>query len=347
MRLPRAHPILSGSRRRSLFAPFAVVLALLMAISNAGVVFAWSSLTFSPGDESLMVTLTNQARASSGLKALITDSTLTSIARTRAKYIYDHQWGNHCSYPNTTCTTKMYVTLLANAGYCYKVAGENLGENNFPDDQTTQWQFNWFMGSSSHKANILGTTYDHIGVGAYKGSNASSTYYHVIVMIFAQKCTSSPTPTPKPTPKPTPRPTATPRPTPRPTPHPTAVATPHPTPTPRPTTPSGGNATAAPTPAATPEVTPEVTPEPSGGPDQLTVDLTRSHQFGGDGNPLVVPAPSPVADPTPDPSTGPTGSTGSTGSTDGGVGLQVLDPVPDVSLLDAIVGGVVSSYLGE
>jgi len=25
----------------------------------------------------------------------------------------------------------------------------------------------------------------------------------------------------------------------------------------------------------------------------------------------------------------------------------VLDPVPDVSLLDAIVGGVVSSYLGE
>jgi len=60
------------------------VLALLMAISNAEVVFAWSNLTFSSGDESLMVTLTNQARASSGLKALLTDSTLTSIARTRA-----------------------------------------------------------------------------------------------------------------------------------------------------------------------------------------------------------------------------------------------------------------------
>ena len=54
MRLPRAHPILSGSRRRSLFAPFAVVLALLMAISNAGVVFAWSNLTFSSGDEAVI-----------------------------------------------------------------------------------------------------------------------------------------------------------------------------------------------------------------------------------------------------------------------------------------------------
>jgi uncharacterized protein YkwD len=85
MRLPRAHPILSASRRRSLFAPSAVALALLMAISNAGVVFAWTSLSFSSGDESLMITLTNQARASSGLKALLPDSTLTSIARTRAK----------------------------------------------------------------------------------------------------------------------------------------------------------------------------------------------------------------------------------------------------------------------
>jgi len=170
MRLPRAHPILSGSRRRSLFAPFAVVLALLMAISNAGVVLAWSNLTFSSTEASLMIQLTNQARASSGLKALLPDSTLTSIARTRAKYIYDHTWGYHCSYPNKTCATRMFATLLYSSGYCFKVAGENLGYNNYPDDQTTQWQFNWFMGSPGHKANILGTTYDHIGVGAYKGT---------------------------------------------------------------------------------------------------------------------------------------------------------------------------------
>lgn len=52
--------------------------------------------------------------------------------------------------------------------------------------------------------------------------------------------------------------------------------------------------------------------------------------------------PSPLPEPTSEPS--PAGSTGD--STDG-VGLQVVDPVPDQSLLDAIVGGVVSSYLGQ
>jgi hypothetical protein len=287
-----------------------------------------------------MVTLTNQARASSGLKSLLTDATLTSIARTRAKYIYDNKWGYHCSYPSTSCTTKMYGTLLASHGYCYKVAGENLGYNNFPDDQTTQWQFNWFMGSPSHKANVLGTTYDHIGVGAYKGSDSSSTYYHVFVMIFAQKCSSSPAPTPKPTPKPTPRPTATPRPTPNPTPRPTPVPTPRPTPKPTPTAKATPDTHATPTPTPTPEIT----PEPPTGPHQLTVSQTRDHQFGGDSNPLVEPTPSAVPEPTPGESTD---ATGPTGSTDEGLGLQVLDPVPDVSLLDAIVGGVVSSYLGE
>jgi hypothetical protein len=300
-----------------------------MAISNAEVVFAWSSLTFSSTDESLMIQLTNQARASSGLKALLSDSTLTSVARTRAKYIYDHQWGYHCAYPNTTCTTKMYVTLINASGYCWKVIGENLGYNNFPDDQTTQWQFNWFMGSPGHRANILGTTYDHIGVGAYKGSNSSSEYYHVFVMIFAQKCSSSPTPTPKPTPKPTPRPT--PKPTPRPTPRPTA--TPHSTPNLQSTPTPDSHPTSAPT--------PEITALPTPGTESFTVAQTRSHQFGDDGNPHVEPTPSSAPEPTPGASSGPTGST------DDGFGLQVLDPVPDVSLLDAIVGGVVSSYLGE
>jgi uncharacterized protein YkwD len=339
MRLHRAHPILGRPRRRSLFAPIAIVLGLLMAISSTGVVFAWSDLSFSSADESLMITLTNQARASSGLKALLTDSTLTSIARTRAKYIYDLTWGYHCAYPNKTCATPMFSTLFYSSGYCFKVAGENLGYNNFPDDQTTQWQFNWFMGSPAHKANILGTTYDHIGVGAYKGNNSSSTYYHVFVMIFAQKCGTSPTPTRRPTPAPTPRPTATPRPTPRPTPVPTPRSTPHSGPTPTP----GPNAT------PTPTITPQTTSQPTSTPDQVTLDQTRSlladglwwRQFNGDNKPPAGHTSSATPEPTADQSTGPTGSTG------GNLGLQVIDPVPDVSLLDAIVGGVVSSYLGQ
>ncbi|HEV2005022.1 MAG TPA: hypothetical protein VGQ85_00280, partial [Candidatus Limnocylindrales bacterium] len=51
--------------------------------------------------------------------------------------------------------------------------------------------------------------------------------------------------------------------------------------------------------------------------------------------------PTPTLGPEPTPAETPDESTGDE------VGLQVLDSVPDVSLLDAIVGGVVSSYLGE
>jgi uncharacterized protein YkwD len=345
----RSHPVSSNParprrRRRGTFAPLAIAAAVALVISNAGIVAAWSNLTFSSTDEAYMVTLTNQARASAGLKSLITDSTLTSIARTRAKYIYDNNWPYHCSYPNTSCTTKMYVSLLQSHGYCYKVAGENLGENNYPDDQTTLWQFNWFMGSSTHKANILGSTYDHIGIGAYKGSGASgSLINHVFVMVFAQKCTTSPTPTPKPSPTPTPRPTATPKATPKPTPKPTPrpTATPRPTPTPTP----GSQAT------PTPEATPVVTPEPTPTPDQLDpAELLGSQAFkvgmkGYTSNlPPDQPAPPPSAIPEPTAEPSPTGSTGD--STDP-LGLQVVDPVPDQSLLDAIVGGVLSSYLGQ
>ena len=109
-----------------------------------------------------MITLTNQARASNGLGSLIENATLRSIAERRAKYIYDNQYPYHTQKDGQTA-----FTMLQGAGYCYTVAGENLGYNNYSDTQTTQWQFTWFMNSSAHRANILGVAWDHIGVQLY------------------------------------------------------------------------------------------------------------------------------------------------------------------------------------
>ena len=50
-------------------------------------VFAWSSNTFSATSERQLLTLTNQARASAGLRSLRVDSTLASLARWRSKDI--------------------------------------------------------------------------------------------------------------------------------------------------------------------------------------------------------------------------------------------------------------------
>ena len=99
-------------------------------------------------------------------------------------------------------------------GYCYKVAGENIGWNTYPDDIATAAIHKMFMDSSGHRKNILGKAWDAIGVGAYKGSDGKKMW----TVLFADRagCGDAPAATPKPKPKPTPKPTAKPKPKPKP-----------------------------------------------------------------------------------------------------------------------------------
>ena len=203
----------------------AVVGALALGVALPSSVFAWDANAFSPGDEQLLVQLTNQSRASAGKGALAVDPALTDIARWRSKDMIDRGYFSHQIPPSGS----LVFAEMTRRGYCYTTAGENIGTNNFPDDIATQSIHQGFMDSSGHRANILGN-WTHIGVGAYKGADGK----HMWTVLFAIKCGSGPAPTPKPTPKPAP-PAATPRPAPVATPAPTPVPTPVPTPTPTPT----------------------------------------------------------------------------------------------------------------
>lgn len=230
MDLPLLHvaPYPQPSRRRTWPLRRAFAVAIVVSLLAPGVALAWDAGTFSGGDESLLVTLTNQARASAGLSALAVDSTLVSLARSRSQDMEDRGYFSHTTPEGTTVFDAMHA-----AGYCYVGAGENIGRNNYPDDSATAAVFDGFMGSSSHRDNILGN-WDHIGVGAYKGADG----FHVWTMLFAQKCSSgggsggSGGTTTKPAAKPAPKaaPKATPSPTPMPTPTPTPLPTPNPTP---------------------------------------------------------------------------------------------------------------------
>lgn len=210
-------------------------------------VAAWDAKTFSSASESLLVRLTNQARASAGLRSLKVDSTLTSVARWRSKDMVQRDYFSH-SIPGYGSV----FDVLSAKGYCYRVAGENIGWNSYPDDIATEAIHKQFMSSSGHRANILGKAWDVVGVGAYKSSSGK----HMWTVIFADKCGGSTSATPKPKPKPTPRPT--PRPTARPKPQATPKATPRPTakPTARPT------AKPTPTPIPTPTPSPVIPKEP-------------------------------------------------------------------------------------
>ena len=163
------------------------------------------------------------------------DSTLTSVARWRSKDMIQRDYFSH----DIPGYGKVYKKLDA-VGYCYKVAGENIGWNTYPDAEATAQIHQMFMGSSGHRANILGKSWDVIGVGSYKGADGKKMW----TVLFADKCgttvkaTPKPTARPKPAATPKPKPVtvrATPKPTPKPTPRPTPTPTPTPIPTPVPT----------------------------------------------------------------------------------------------------------------
>ncbi len=230
------NPTTVRSRRSALAIGVLFLLTSVFTLAVPVATLAWSGGTFSSTSESDLVAMTNRARASAGLKALKVDSTLHTVARWRSKDMIDRNYFSH-SIPGYG---KVWDKLNA-IGYCYNVAGENIGWNNYPDDIATGAIQQAFMDSAGHRANIMGKTWDVIGIGAYKGPTGKKMW----TVLFADKCGST---APKPTPKPTTRPKATPRPTPKPAPK----ATPRPTPKP------------AVTPQLTPAPTPELGPESTG-----------------------------------------------------------------------------------
>jgi uncharacterized protein YkwD len=291
----------------------AAMIAIAFVLTSVGILAAprttraWDANAFSSASESRLVSLTNQARASAGLKALKVDSRLTAIARSRSKDMIQRDYFSH------TILGKGYQVfhVMDSKGYCYHLAGENIGWNDYPDDVATSQIQKMFMDSAGHRSNILGRSWDAIGIGAYKGAGGKKIW----TVIFADRCGSTTTAraTPKPTPKstPRPRPAATPRPTPKPTPK----ATPKPTPTPTPE----------------PTIAPETSAESGlslgpGGPHDGTDIGTGNGDNNGNGTPSGQ-----VRDA--DPST-------QEGS------LRVTDPSNPPGLFEAVVGGVTGSYFG-
>jgi hypothetical protein len=162
----------------------------------------------------------------------------------------------------------MVFAYMQQDGYCFKVAGENIGLSSYDDDVATATIESGFMGSPSHRENILGN-WNHMGVGAYKAADGRKLY----AVLFSITCAAAPAPTAKPTVAATPRPTAkptvaaTPRPTAKPTvratPKPTLVPTPMPTALPTPTPTEAPTATIEPTPTEQPSDSATPSPETS------------------------------------------------------------------------------------
>jgi uncharacterized protein YkwD len=325
---------LTTVRRRLLRLTLALLAWLLvagwtLAIPAAPAVRAWDAGTFSAADEQLLFSLTNQARASSGLAPLRYDSQLHALAEWRAQDMSVRDYFSHQIPPQGY----EVFHYMDQRGIQYVLAGENIGWDNASDDQATPMIQQMFMNSPEHRSNILGALWDSMGVGAYKGTDGKLMY---CVLFKETKPAATPTPTPRPTPVPTPHPASTPRPTAKPAAPPTPALTS--TPAPRPTaTPSPVQAppvasTASPLLRSTPM------PSPSPSPTPTAIATPASTPVPSTGSLEAAPsaqAPSAVA---PAPSTVAPGAS---------LGLRILDDAPPPGLVEQLIGGLLGAPAGN
>ncbi len=112
--------------------------------------------------EGEVVRLVNQIRKENGLKALTQDWQLSRVARFKSKDMRDLGYFSH-----TSPTYGSPFDMMKSFGISYKSAGENIAKGySTPEAVVNAW-----MNSPGHRANILNSSYTHIGVGYVADGN--------------------------------------------------------------------------------------------------------------------------------------------------------------------------------
>ena len=70
------------------------------------------------------------------------------------------------------------------AGYCYELAGENIGWDTDADDAAAAAIHEMFLASPEHRANILEARWDAMAVGAFKAPDGRKMW----TVLFADRC---------------------------------------------------------------------------------------------------------------------------------------------------------------
>ena len=112
--------------------------------------------------EAEVVRLVNQRRAEHGLKPLTQDWQLSRVARYKSQDMKDLGYFSH-----TSPTYGSPFQMMKSFGISYRTAGENIAKG-YASPETV---VNAWMNSPGHRANILNSTYTHIGVGYVSSGN--------------------------------------------------------------------------------------------------------------------------------------------------------------------------------
>lgn len=128
---------------------------------------------------------TNEQRAQNNLPPLVENPTLDDIAVLRLDDMFENQYFAHVSPAGESAET-----VASSVGYAHLALGENLAEGIFSGNAGLVGAW---MSSPGHRANILNTHYDQIGVAVREGTFQGKDAW-IAVQIFGRPASDCPTP---------------------------------------------------------------------------------------------------------------------------------------------------------
>jgi uncharacterized protein YkwD len=173
-----------AGRRIALVAGLAFGPVLAGTVLAAPAVPTWDEETSSTTSERALVGLTNLSRASEGLEPLGIDAELTAFARWRSRDMAIRGYFSHAIPP----AGGRVFEVIQGEGYCFNLAGENIGWNTYPDEVATDQIQHAFLASPGHRANVVSDRWDAIGVGAWKAPGGRKFW----TVLFADTCGDAP-----------------------------------------------------------------------------------------------------------------------------------------------------------
>lgn len=116
-----------------------------------------------PEKAGALLDLMNQTRLEDGLPVLRANTNLQRVALARANNLVANGYFDHYSPDGESAFSE-----LAARDIHYRLAGENLARNNYPEARTVQAAFDGLMASPGHRANIEESRFTQAGVAAVR-----------------------------------------------------------------------------------------------------------------------------------------------------------------------------------
>ncbi|HKM29110.1 MAG TPA: CAP domain-containing protein [Anaerovoracaceae bacterium] len=121
---------------------------------------------------SQVVALVNKERSAAGLGSLTSDSALNRIAQLKAEDMAKNKYFSHNSP-----TYGSAFDMMNQYGIKYSTAGENIAKG----QKTAASVMKGWMNSSGHRANILNSSYNKIGVGYAKDASGNTYWVQMFI----------------------------------------------------------------------------------------------------------------------------------------------------------------------